>query len=412
MERPLSTNAWTLPMPDEQFTRMRDILAAPSPVGFEAAMTSGVLEPWYRSFMPEGWAIHRYLGNGGHVLDTHPGRDDMFTVMVVGHADKIRMQVRHIGDDGKIWIDSDSFLPCCLLGHEVVLFSEDPQNPGAYRTLRGGTIEAIGAIHFADARVRSGDAGIKPTQLYLELQVFGDDRRGQVERLGIRPGDPILLDRPIKRGFTPNTFYGAYLDNGLGCFVAAEVAKLVADAPLKNVRLLAAAAAWEEIGRMGSRVLAGVHRPDAILAVDVNHDYLAAPGVGDRRFPPLAMGKGFTLTNGAIVSEQLNSIIAAAANEQKIPWQRSVSGRDTGTDAMAGVFAGIDCAATSIGFPIRNMHTISEAACTSDVLASIHGIFATLQKMDAMNDGKGIRPDDLRSGHPRLDQASVLRAPT
>jgi putative aminopeptidase FrvX len=395
-------------MPADQFERMRDILAAPSPVGFEAAMTHGVLEPYFRSFMPDSWTIHRYRGNGGIVLDTHPGRDDLFTVMVVGHADKIRMQVRHIGDDGKVWIDSDSFLPCCLLGHDVVLYSEDPKRPGTYRALRGGTVEAIGAIHFADARVRSGEAGIKPAQLYLELQIFGEDRRGQIERLGIRPGDPIILDRPIRPGFTPETFYGAYLDNGLGCFVAAEVARLVAERPLKNVRVLAAAAAWEEIGRMGSRVLAGVHRPDALIAVDVNHDFVAAPGVTEKRFPPLSMGKGFTLSNGAIVSEQLNSIIAAASDGAGIPWQRCVTGRDTGTDAMAGVFAGIDCAATSIGFPIRNMHTISETACTGDVLASIHGIFAALERMDGWNEGTGIRPDDLRDGHPRLDRAEKL----
>ncbi|NGO90867.1 MAG: peptidase M42, partial [Halomonas sp.] len=36
---------WTQPMPDAQFTLMRDILAAPSPVGLEGAMTYGVLKP-------------------------------------------------------------------------------------------------------------------------------------------------------------------------------------------------------------------------------------------------------------------------------------------------------------------------------------------------------------------------------
>lgn len=73
--------------------------------------------------------------------------------MIVGHADKIRMQVssfflsfyinrlatshwyapyaqttiiakvRHIGKDGKIYIDSDSFLPPTLIGHRVKLFT-------------------------------------------------------------------------------------------------------------------------------------------------------------------------------------------------------------------------------------------------------------------------------------------------
>lgn len=396
---------WTRPMPEQQFEIMRDILAAPSPVGFEAAMTEGVLAPYIKTFAPEGWHLHRFRGNAGLVLDTHPGCDEMLTVMVIGHADKIRMQVRSIGEDGKIWINSDSFLPMTLIGHEVQLFSEDPEAPGRYRCLSGGTVEAIGAIHFADAALRSGASGIKADQLYLELHLHGEDRRKQVEALGIKAGDPILLDRKIKRGFAPDTFYGAYLDNGLGCFVAVEVARLVAErGGLDNVRLLAAFAAWEEIGRFGSRVLAGELCPDVVIAVDVAHDFASAPGIKDRRMTPTAMGKGYSLSNGSVTSAQLNSMICAASLEADIPVQHRPCGRDTGTDAMAGVLASIDAAATSIGFPIRNMHTISESGHTGDVLASIYAIDALLAKMDR----EGTTADTFREGHPRLDGSAAL----
>ena len=107
---------WTQPMPDAQFKLMRDILAAPSPVGREGAMTYGVLKPYFESFAPSDWHLHQFKGNAGVVLDTHPGRDDMFKLMIIGHADKIRMQVRSIGEDGKIWINTDSFLPGVLIG--------------------------------------------------------------------------------------------------------------------------------------------------------------------------------------------------------------------------------------------------------------------------------------------------------
>lgn len=401
--------AWEKPMPDDQFALMRNIIAAPSPVGLEAAMTEGVLVPTFAEFQLPGWGIHRFRGNAGVVFDTHPGHDDMLTVMLIGHADKIRMQVKSIAEDGKIWIESDSFLPLTLLGHEVTLFSEDPANPGSYRALNGGTVEALGAIHFADEAVRSGAKGINPNQLYIELQLWGENRKKQVEGLGIKQGDPILLNRPIKRGFSPQTFYGAYLDNGLGCFVATEVARIVAGwGGLKNVRVQFAMAAYEEIGRMGSRVLAHELRPDVVIAIDVNHDYAAAPNVGDKHFNPLAMGKGFTLTVGAIATEYLNALILTAAREEGIPVQKSVSGRDTGTDAMAGVFASIDAAATSVGFPIRNMHTVSESAHTGDVLASIHALAATLRRMDEANGGSGLRSDDFRNGHPRLDSSAPL----
>lgn len=396
---------WSTPMPDDQFDIMRQIIAAPSPVGLESAMTLGVLKPYFDSFMPESWEMHQFVGNAGVVWDSHPGEDERFSVMLVGHADKIRLQVRKIGSDGKIYVNSDSFLPCTLIGHEVTVFSENPEEPGAYRSLTGGTIEAMGAIHFSDPAQRTGDKGIRPNSLYLDLQIHGENKADQIKRLGLKPGDPILLDRPIKRGFSPDTFYGAYLDNGLGCFVTAEVAKLVAEAGgTQNIRVLYAVASHEEIGRFGSRVLAGEMAPDVLIAIDVNHDYVAAPGIGDRNMQPLEMGKGFTLTTGAIVSEQLNARIKKAAASDDIPMQIDVSGRDTGTDGMASVLASVDSAATSVGFPTRNMHTISESGHTGDVLAAIHVLKATLLAMDKEED----LHQAFRTSHPRLDQTEAL----
>lgn len=397
---------WTKPMPEAQFKAMREIIAAPSPVGLESAMTEGVINPYVRKFAPKSWVVHRFQGNAGVVWDTHPAKDDMFTVMIIGHADKIRMQVRKISPDGKVYINSDAFLPCALIGHEVTLYSDDPEQPGSFREIKGGTVEAMGAIHFSEPAQRTGDRGIRPKQLYLELQIHGEDKAGQIHALGIRPGDTLLLDRPIKRSFSPDTFYGAYLDNGLGCFVAAEIAKLVAGTTaMKKVRCQFAFASHEEIGRYGSRVMAGELKPDAIIAVDVNHDYVAAPNIGDRNMSPLEMGKGFTLSTGAIVTENLNQHIKKAALKHKIPMQLDVCGNDTGTDGMAGVLASVDCAATSIGFPIRNMHTISEAAHTSDVLAAIHVIYESIKGMEQVKDLR----KEFKTGHPRLDKATTLK---
>ena len=394
-------------MPERQFQFMRDILAAPSPIGLEAAMSYGVLKPYFEKIMPKSWGIHQFRGNAGIVVDTHPGEDDRTSVMIIGHADKIRMQVRSIGSDGKIWINSDSFLPTTLIGHEVLLFSSDPRKVGQYRILEGGTVEALGAIHFAPPEMRLGKTGIEPKMLYLELQTHGDDPKKQIEKLGIRPGDPILLNRPIRHGFSKDTFYGAYLDNGLGCFVCAELAKLIARAPeLQHTRVMFTIATHEEIGRFGSAVIAGELKPDVLIGVDVNHDLKAAPGVDSQRYTPLEMGKGFTLSTGAIASEHLNSIIEIAAKAKGIPLQIDPCGRDTGTDAMAAVLAGVDAAATSVGFPIRNMHTISESAHTGDVLACIHAMDATIRKMDKDK----VTPDAFRNGHPRLDQVKTLKA--
>lgn len=402
---------WAAPMPDEQFERMRTILAAPSPIGFESAMTTGVIEPMMQAFKPEGWAIHRFKGHAGLVLDTHPGDSGRPSVMIVGHADKIRMQVRSISADGKIYINTDSFLPNVIVGHEVILFSEQPDKPGHWRRIEGGTIEAIGAIHFSEPAQRSGDKGLSPDSIYLELQMHGEKAKERLQKLGIKAGDPIILSRPIKRGFSPDTFYGAYLDNGLGCFVVTEMARLLAASPLKNLRILFAIATHEEIGRFGATALAGDFKPDMLIGTDVGHDYDAAPNLGAKRMNPEAMGKGFALSIGSIVTPYLNQLITEACRKAGVPIQPTVVGRDTGTDAMGAALAGFDCVATSIGFPIRNMHTITETGHTGDVLAAIHGLIASLRHMDALNHGKGITREDFKKNHPRLDQAAALACP-
>jgi endoglucanase len=395
--------AWQTVMPNEQFEFMKKVLASPSPIGFEAAMTYGVIKPEFESFMPKGWGVHQFKGNAGLVFDSHPGRDDLVSVMIVGHADKIRMQVRKIDSDGKVWINTDSFLPTTLIGHEVQVFCQHPDKPSTYKVISNCTVEALGAIHFSTPAQRSGEQGIKPESIYLELHTHGDDRKAQVEALGLRVGDPILLDRPIKRGVSPDTFYGAYLDNGLGCFSVVEIARLIAKEGLDNVRVLYTVATHEEIGRFGSTQLVGELKPDVLIATDVNHDYEAAPGIGSRNMNPLKMGDGFTIGRGSVTSEFLVKVIEDVCREKNIPYQLDFSGRDMGTDGMAAALAGVDSAAISIGYPIRNMHTGSESAHTGDLLGSIHAIAGLLRHFNEFNDGQGITHDDLKNSHIRLD---------
>ena len=92
---------------------------------------------------------------------------------------------------------------------------------------------------------------------------------------------------------------------------------------------------------------------------------------------------------------QLNAIISRSAARIGAPVQRDVRGRDTGTDAMAGVLGAVDCAATSVGFPIRNMHTASELAHTGDVLCAIEA-----SRCRAGSDVPRPRPPSRRAVRP------------
>ncbi len=389
-------------MTNAEFKRLTTLLECQSPVGFEAAMTHGFLAKEFATFAPKEWAVKTFKGNAGIIFDTRPADHKALSIMLVGHADKIRLQVRSISKDGKIWVDSDGFLPLTLIGHDVVLFSQDPKN-GQYRPLDGGTIEAIGAIHFADPKLRSGEKGIKANQLYLELQMYGKNPQKDLEKLGIAPGDPILLKRPIRRGFAKETFTGPYLDNGLGCFVTMEVARIMASQQkYDNLRLIFAFAPFEEIGRFGSRIMAQELRPDILMAIDVTHDYKAAPGVSEQRFPETTIGGGVALETGSITSPYLNSILRNLATKNKLPLQIQSCGRDTGTDAMGPVLASIDAAAVSLGIPLRNMHTISEVGHTGDVLATINLINLFLTHLAKANKSGKFDKKSLSENHIQL----------
>ena len=56
-----------------------------------------------RDVHAEELEVQAFKGNASVVLDTMPEDDgSALKVMVIGHADKIRLQVRSIGEDGKI----------------------------------------------------------------------------------------------------------------------------------------------------------------------------------------------------------------------------------------------------------------------------------------------------------------------
>lgn len=390
----------------EQFALVQALCAAPSPIGFEAAMIDGVIVPELKTFAPEAWQVHRFVGSSGMVVDTKPGDTEALTVMIVGHADNIRLQVRSIGDDGKIWVNSESFLPTAIIGHRFDLIIEDPSASGTYRVLPNLTAQAFGAIHFAPDEVRKGQRGVEAKQLYLETGLYGPRAKERLEELGVRPGQPAVFSRRVERGPTEGTFFGAHLDNALGCFTVLESARALAareatEGPLANVRLLFAFASHEEVGLYGSRVAVGVHRPDILVATDVTHDFVAAPDLGDRRMPPVSLGSGAVITSGTVHSYPVVNLARRVAADHALPLQLDLSGSIEGNDSMAAVLAAVDAASLSLSFPIRNMHTSSELGCDGDVLAAIAIFGAFIDTLAA----EGWTRERLKAEHIDLKRA-------
>ncbi|MCF6277074.1 MAG: peptidase M42 [Candidatus Magasanikbacteria bacterium] len=394
-------------MSEEDFFLLQKIAEAPSPSNLEGALTYGVIHPIFKKLITENkksWTIHSFIGNAGIVLKTERKKSNPLKIMLVGHSDKIRLQVKHIEADGKIKISSSSFLPTSLISNKVKLFSRKPDNPKEFNVFYG-TIEGIPPIHLASQSLISGKKGVSSSALYLELGVYGSHADYKLKNLGIRPGDPIIFDRKIEKRLFTNIFSGPYLDNSVGCFTVVQLAKMFSKIQdLENIQLLFTISAQEEIGRYGSMVAVENFKPDILIAIDVSHDYVNTPNILWRNFPETEIGNGFTVVCGAMISPILNNILITESKKKSIPYQTVICSRDTGTDASSGVKVGRDTVAMSLGVPLRYMHTASELAHTGDIMSLQYAVYNLIQYINL----KGLDKNYFVTNHPQLQKADKI----
>jgi endoglucanase len=204
-----------------------------------------------------------------------------------------------------------------------------------------------------------------------------DDARARV-RIGdvaVIGGEPVELPngRLVSRS----------LDNRLGCFVALEAARLVAEAGGAPGDVIAAAVAQEEITFAGARTTAYRLEPDVAIAVDVTFA-TDPPGTDEKELGRHRFGSGPVLTRGSTLDPAVFELLHETAEAEGIPFTVSASARSTGTDAdaihlsRAGVPTGV------ISIPLRYMHSPVEMVQLSDVenTARLIAAFARQLKPD------------------------------
>jgi endoglucanase len=188
----------------------------------------------------------------------------------------------------------------------------------------------------------------------------GDDARAKV-RIGdvaVIAAEPVELfnDRVISRS----------MDNRIGCFVALEAARLVADAGGAPGDVAAVAVAQEEITFGGARTTAYSLEPDIAVVVDVTFE-TASPGTEEKEIGRHKFGSGPVLTRGSTLHPAVFELLHAAGEAEGIPFTVAASARSTGTDADAFHIsrAGIPSAVVSV--PLRYMHSPVEMVQLDDV---------------------------------------------
>ncbi|MFL5845719.1 MAG: M42 family metallopeptidase [Solirubrobacteraceae bacterium] len=332
-----------MPLPDA----LSELLTAHGPSGREEA-PSAVFRRQAEAFGATvavdtlGTTSARVSGTGGGP-----------SVAVFGHLDEIGLIVTHIDDKGFLWFTGvGGWDPIVLVGQRVVVTTRDGVLPG---------VVARKAIHLLTPDERKKVPELK--ELHIDIGAADGDAAKAVVRVGdvaVIDGDPIEL--PGER------FAARSMDNRLGCFVALEAARLVAEAGGAPGDVIAVGNAQEETGLAGAATSPFGLRPDVAVVVDVTHA-TDVPGVDERELGSHALGSGPVLNRAAALHPQLFELLHDTAERESIPVTIEASGRYTGTDADAVQIsrAGVPCALVSV--PLRYMHSPVEMADLADVHA-------------------------------------------
>jgi putative aminopeptidase FrvX len=339
---------------------LRRLLCAPGPSGHEQA-PAAVFRELCAEFAEVthdtvGSTVARVRGTGEGPL-----------LAVVGHIDEIGMIVHHIDDDGFLWFTSvggwDSMI---LVGQRVEIATRD-----------GSVIGVVGKkpIHLMSDDDRKKVPELK--HLHIDIGAGdGDDARSRI-RIGdvaVIAGEPVELpnDRVISRA----------MDNRLGCYVAYEAARLVAEAGGAPGHVCALAVTQEEITFAGARTTAFTLEPDLVIAVDVTFA-TDSPGSEEKELGRHRLGSGPVLQRGATLDPRIFELLHEAAEAEGIPFTVTASGRATGTDADATHSSRGGVPSSVVSIPLRYMHSPVEMVQLDDVANAARLIAAFAQRLPA-----------------------------
>jgi putative aminopeptidase FrvX len=347
-------------MRDESFTFLHELVAAPSPSGYEQPA-----QRVFRSYIaPFAEVSQDVLGN---VVGRIRGEGtDLPRVMLVGHSDEIGFQVRYLDDKGFIYFGAIGGVdPHLTPGQRVHIHGRN-----------GSVIGVIGKkpIHLMEAKDR--ETVVKLDSQYIDI---GAVDRKEAEEF-VRVGDPITFaasleklqgDRVTSRGF----------DDKAGSFVVAEVLRRIADAVEKpGIDLYGVSSVQEEVGLRGGTTSSYSVNPDIGICVEV--DFATdQPDVERKHNGDVALGRGPILPRGANINPALFELLADTASSENIPVQFTGIPRATGTDANVMQISRGGVATALVKIPLRYMHTPVEVLSLGDMEHAIQLIVATLYRI-------------------------------
>ncbi len=353
----------------EQF--LRKYLNNSSPTGHESSGQKLWLE-YIRPYIND-WKLDNY-GTAYGIIN--PGKD--YRVVIEGHADEISWFVNYITDDGFIHVIRNG-------GSDHIIA---PSMRVFIHLRKGGKVEGVfgwPAIHTRTDK----DANLSPNLENITIDVGAKDKE-EVLKMGIHVGCVVTFQDEFT--VLNDRFYvGRALDNRIGGFCIAEVARLLHEQKIElPYTLYLVNSVQEEVGLRGAEMVAESIKPNVAIVTDVTHD-THTPLINMKKHGDIRTGNGPSVTYAPAVHNRLLDLIIETAEEKQIPFQREASSRVTGTDTDAFAYSNGGVPSALISLPLRYMHTTVEMAHKDDVNNVIRLIFESLQKIEAGHDFRYFR---------------------
>jgi len=348
---------------DQSLQFLENYINNAAPSGFE----SNGQQIWLDHLKPyiDDYTVDTYGTTVGFI-----NHDADFKVVLEAHADEISWFINYISDKGFLYVKklggSDQMIPP---SKRVNIHTDH----GAVRGVFGWP-----AIHSRDS-----DNDEKPSVKNLFIDI-GCTSKYEVEEQGVHVGCPITFDDKLEE---MNQFLcGRALDNRIGGFIIAQVAKMLKENNTQpSFGVYFVNSVQEEVGLRGAQMITERINPDVALVTDVCHD-TQTPRMDKSKEGDLSSGAGPVLTYGPAVQYNLLKLIVNAAEEKNIPFQRRTTSRGTGTDTDSFAYSNGGVASSLISLPLRYMHTSVEMVQKSDVENLIQLMYESLLKIENNHD--------------------------
>ncbi|MET3126330.1 putative aminopeptidase FrvX [Arcicella rosea] len=361
-------------MTENAKTFLYEYLNNASPTGFEASGQQIWLD-YIKPYIDET-IIDVYGTAVGVIKPKNASLAQSYKVVIEAHADEISWFVNYIDDNGYIFVRRNG-------GSDAVIA---PSMRCNLHTKKGIVKGVFGypAIHVRDL---AKDKAPTVNDIFIDL---GAANKKEVEEMGVHVGTVVTFEDGLTE-LNNRYFVGRALDNRMGGFMIAEVARMLKE---NNVELpftlYVVNAVQEEIGLRGAEMIVRRLKPDVAIITDVTHD-TQSPMYNKKEQGDLKCGSGPVICYGPAVQNNLRDFIIDVAESKEIKIQRQAVSRSTGTDTDSFAYATEGVASALISLPLKYMHTTVETVSKDDVQAVINLIYESLLALKGNEDWRYIK---------------------